>query len=231
MLFRHPLIDDVAAETVVVPLGLIASGKPARPLVAVNLLKHRALGLEAVVKGALLHRSAIEAVEVWKGNLMAQQVILPRLDVLPLFIGVRTKTPGIKGPHGNIRRAVHHPAGQLTGQARPPANADLGAAATPVVARFGDRADQGVAIWRMGNGSVHILLDAKFGKDGHAIQRVLQPGHHPVVVRLEQVVLGLPGAVVIPNHVRLGLLIDANQAAFLFHADVTRHPFVIADDR
>ena len=76
---------------------------------------------------------------------------------------------------------------------------------------------------------MHILFDTELGKNGHAIQRVLKPGHDAVVVGLEQKVLGFPGAVIVPHHVGVGFFIDADEAALLLHADITRDQLVVAD--
>jgi hypothetical protein len=126
---------------------------------------------------------------------------------------------------------MHHPARQFAGQARPPADADLGAAAAPVVLRARRRADQRIAVRRVADRAMHLALDAEFGEDRHAVHGVLQPRHDAVVIGLEQLVLGFPRAVIEPDGVRVGLLVDADQAGLLLHPDIARYLLVIADDR
>jgi hypothetical protein len=65
---------------------------------------------------------------------------------------------------------MHHPARQFAGQAGAPADADLRAAAAPVVAHARRRADQRVAIGRVADRAMHVALDAQLGKDRHAVQ-------------------------------------------------------------
>ena len=126
---------------------------------------------------------------------------------------------------------MHHPAGQLTGQARAPANADLGTAAAPVIGDTRCRTNQRVAVGWMRDGAMHFALDAQLGEDRHAVQRILEPRHDPVIIRLEQLVLGLPWAMVDPDGVRVFLLVDSDQAGFLFHPDVTGDKPVVPDHR
>ena len=52
-----------------------------------------------------------------------------------------------------------------------------------------------------------------------------------VVIGFEQLVLGLPRAVVFPDGVRVFLLVDADQPGFLFHPDIAGHQPVVADHR
>jgi hypothetical protein len=82
-------------------------------------------------------------------DFVAQAVILLGLHDLPFLGRVGPKAARIIVAHRDIRRAMHHPARQFAGQPRPPADADLRAAAAPVVAHARRRADQRVAIGRM----------------------------------------------------------------------------------
>ena len=162
---------------------------------------------------------------------MAQAVILLRLDHLPVLGGIVAETARIELAHRYVGGAMNHPAGQLAGQARAPADADLGAAAAPVIGDARRRTDQRVAVWRMRDRAMHLALDAQLGEDRHAVQRILEPRHDPVVIRLEQLVLGLPRAVVDPDGVRVFLLVDSDQAGFLFHPDVAGDELVVPDHR
>ena len=229
MLLTHALVNDIATKAVVIFLRLVTGGEPARAFVAIDLFKDCPLFLESLVERARFHRPAVQAIEVGEGDLVAEQVVFSRLDVLPLFVGVVAESARVKGAHRHIGRAMHHPAGQFTGQARTPANTNLRAAAAPVIAHTRCGANQRVAVRRVRNRAMHILPDAELGKYGHTIERVLKPGHDAVVVGLKQEVLGLPGAVIVPDHVGIGFFINTDQPALLLHADVTRDQFVVAN--
>ena len=80
---------------------------------------------------------------------------------------------------------MNHPAGQFTRQARAPTNTDLCAATTPVIAHTRCRADQRIAIRRMGNRAMNLTADAQLSKNRHPVQAFFKPGHDPVIVRGE----------------------------------------------
>jgi hypothetical protein len=88
------------------------------------------------------------------GDFVPQAVVFLWLHNSPIFGGIDAKPARVIVTHRDVRRAVHHPAGQFAGlfpgqfagQAGPPADADLGAAAAPVVAHARCRADQRMAI-------------------------------------------------------------------------------------
>ena len=134
VLLTHALVNDIATKAVVIFLRLVTGGEPARAFVAIDLFKDCPLFLESLVERARFHRPAVQAIEVGEGDLVAEQVVFSRLDVLPLFVGVVAESARVKGAHRHIGRAMHHPAGQFTGQARTPANANLRAAAAPIIA-------------------------------------------------------------------------------------------------
>ncbi|CAI8423007.1 MAG: Uncharacterised protein [Rhodospirillaceae bacterium] len=162
---------------------------------------------------------------------MAQAVVFLGFDHLPVLGGIIAKPARVEGPHLDVGGAVDHPAGQLAGQARPPADADLCPAAAPVVLRARDRADQWVAVRRVRDRAVDFALDPQFGQYRHPLHGVFQPRHDPVIVGLEQLVFSLPRAMVDPDRVRVGLLVNTNQAGFLFHADIARDLGIVAHHR
>ena len=219
-----------AAEAVVIALLHAVPGEPAGPFVAVDLLVDGALGLEAFVKRRGLHRSACQPVEMGKGDFVAQAVVLFRLHHLPLLRGVAAEAARVIVAHRDVGGPMHHPAREFAGQPRAPANADLGAAAAPVVPHPRCGADQRVAVGRMADGAMHFALDAKLREYGHAVQAFLQPGHDPVVIGVKQPVLVVPRAFVDPDRVGVGLFVDADEAALLFHPDVARDLLVVPDD-
>ena len=152
---------------------------------------------------------------------MAQTVIFFCFCHLPVLIGVAAEPARVKFAHGNISRTMDNPPRQLTAQPRTPANADLGAAATPVVSDPRCRPDQWITIGRMRDGTMHFPLDPQFGEDRHSVHGVFEPGHNAVIVSFEQFIFCFPWAVIFPDRVWVFLLINPDQPRFLFHADIT----------
>ena len=126
---------------------------------------------------------------------------------------------------------MNHPARELTRQTRTPANPNLRAATAPVVANTRRGTNQWIAIWRMGNSTVNIALNTQFGKDGHTIERIFEPRHDAIVIGFKEMILGFPGAVIIPNNIGVSLLIDTNKPRLLLHTDIARDQLVIANNR
>ena len=197
-----------------------ASREPSRPLEAEDFFEHGTFFPQQVVKRAWLDRPAGEAVEVREGDFVAQAIIFPGLDHLPWFFRVVSEAARIVLAHRDVGSTMHHPPGQLARQPRAPADADLGAAAAPVISDAGCRTDHGVAVRRMANGAVYLAGDAQFRKDRHPLHRILQPGHDAVIVRVEQFVLRFPGAMIFPDRVGILFFVDPDQAFLLFHADI-----------
>ena len=201
-------------------LGYAILRKPPWAFMAEHFFIYCAFRLQPVIKRAWLNWPPSQPVEMWERDFVTQAIIFLRLDHLPFFIGVIAKAARIKFTHRDIGRAMHHPPGQFAGQPGAPANADLGATTTPVIFHPWCRANQWVAIGWMRNSTMHFTLDAQFGKDRHAVQRIFQPWHDAVVVCLKQLILGFPGAMIFPHCVWIGLFIDSNQAGFLLHANI-----------
>ena len=129
---------------------------------------------------------------------------------------------------------MHHPAGQFAGQARPPADADLGAAAAPVIAVTpGAGPISGLPSGGWLIAPCTFALDAQFGEDRHAVHEAFfQPRHDPVVIGVEQFVFRLPRAMVFPDGVGVLLLVDADQAAISAPCGCSPRPsLVVADHR
>ena len=162
---------------------------------------------------------------------MPKAVIFFCLNDLPAFLRVISKPARIVVAHRDIGGPMHHPAGQFAGQPRPPADADLRPAAAPVIAHARRGADQRVAIWGMRNRAMHFAGDAKFGKDRHPVQAFLQPWHDPVVIGVEQPVFIVPRAMIVPDTVRVFLLVNPDQPALLLHPDIAADLAVVADHR
>ena len=142
---------------------------------------------------------------------MAQQVVLLRLVDAVIVVDARAETARIEAAHGYIRRAVHHPLRQVLAGARSPGDTNLRAAAAPEI--FQPRGtEQHVAVGRVRDRAVYHALDALVGQHRHAFQRVFQPRHDAIVIRLEQFVLGFPWSTVIPDRSRIGFLVDTDQA-------------------
>ena len=224
------VIDCGSIEGVVVFLRHALAGEPAGPFESVYLLMHRALGFQQVVKRGWLDRPTRKAVEMRKGNFVAQAVVLFGLHHLPIFRGIASETARIILAHRDIGRPAHHPSRQFARQAGPPADSDLRSAATPVVAHPRGRADQRIAVRRVAYGSVNLALNAKVNKDRHPVQTFLKVGHYAIVIGVEQPVLIVPRAMVAPNRVRVFFLVDADQPAILLHSDVAGDLPVVADD-
>ena len=164
-----------------------------------------------------------------EGDLVAQAVVLLRLDDAEVAAGVGAEAARVELPHVEVGRAVHDPARELPRQRRPPADADLDAAAAPVVLQARRRADQRVAVGGMAERAVDHALDAVLAEDRHPLQGLLQPGHDALAVGLEELALRVPGAVIVPDGVGVALLVDADQPRLLLHADVAGDA-VVADD-
>ncbi len=162
-----------------------------------------------------------------KRNFVAQAIVFLGLHHLPVLGRIGTEAPGIEFTHGYVRRAMHHPACQFARQPRAPTDADLCAAATPIVPGTGRRPDHRVAVGRMADRAMHDALDPQFSQNGHPAQSIFQPWHHAFVIGLEQLVLRLPRAMVFPDRVRIFFLVDADQAGFLLHPDITGNKTVI----
>ena len=77
---------------------------------------------------------------------------------------------------------------------------------------------------------MHLPRDAELGKHRHPVKGVGKPGHDAVKVGVEQFVLGVPGAMVVPDGIRVLLFVDPDEAPFLFHADVARDQPVVANN-
>ena len=225
------VMHHIAREGIVILLRHIARCKPARALKAIDLFMHRALGFQHLMQGRWFDRPPGQTVEMRKRNLMTQAVIFLCLDHLPLFRRIGPKAARIKLPHGDIRRPMHHPTRQFPGQARPPADPDLCATATPVILRPRCRTNQRVAIGRVRDRAMHLARDAKLCENRHSVQAFLQPRHDPVVIRIKEPVLIIPGAFIVPDRVRVRFLINPDQPAFLFHTDIAGHFAVIPDHR
>ena len=166
-----------------------------------------------------------------KRDLVAKAIILLGLDHLPLLGGIGSEAARIELAHRNIGSAMHHPARQFAGQAGPPANADLGTAAAPVIFRVRHRTDQRIAVGRVGDRTMYFAFDAQFGEYGHALHRIFEPWHDPVVISFKQFVLGFPRASIEPDSVGVGFFVDTDQARLLLHPDVAGNVFVVADHR
>ena len=74
-----------------------------------------------------------------------------------------------------------------------------------------------------------IAFDTELCKDRHSIERVFKPRHDAVVISFEQVVLGFPGTVVVPNDIGVRLFVDTNKTGLLLHADIARNQFIVTD--
>ena len=61
---------------------------------------------------------------------------------------------------------------------------------------------------------------AKVDQNRLPIQHVFQPRHEAVVVGREKFILGLSWTVIPPDRIGALFIIDVDQPAFLFHADV-----------
>ena len=183
------------------------------------------------MQGGGFDRAASQTVEVRKRDFVAQAVILLCLHDLPVFLGIAAKAARIILAHRNIRSAMHHPARQFLRQAGTPANANLCPATAPEIAHAGCRANQRVTIRGMADRPMHLALNAKFRKDRHTVQAFFQIGHDPVVSCVKQPVFVVPWAVVMPDRVRVLFLVNPDQPAFLFHADIARYFLVVADHR
>ena len=192
-LFADDVMHDISPEGVVIDRRRAASGEPSGPFMPVDLLEDSALGLQALIERARLDRPAGQAVEVGEGNFVAKAVVFLRFDDLPVLGGIAAEAARIEFAHGDVGRTMDHPAGELAGQARPPADADLRPATAPVVLHPGSGPHQRVAVGRMGDGAMDLALDAEFGKNRHALHGGFEPGHDAVVVGIEQLVLRLPG--------------------------------------
>ena len=99
-----------------------------------------------------------------------------------------------------------------------------------IIGDAGGRADQRISIGQMGNGTMHLALDAEFGKNRHAVQGIVQLGHDPFIVGVKQFVLGFPRAMIFPDSIGIFLLINADQVGFLLHADIAGDQLVIVDN-
>ena len=227
-LFGDDVVHDVAPERIVVARGRAAAGEPARPFVTVHFLEHGARLLRPPVERRGLDGPSLQPVEVREGDLVAQAVVFPGLDHLPVPVGIGAEPPGIVFAHGNVGRAMDDPARQFARQPRSPADADLRSAAAPVVPHSRRRPDQRVAVGRMGNGAMDGAPDTEIAQHRHAFHGVGKPWHDPLVVRGEELVLRLPGTVVDPDGVRVLLLVDADETGFLLHPDIAGHEAVVA---
>ncbi len=197
----------------------------------VDLLIDCTFGLQPLIQRAGFDRTPVKTVQMRERDFMAQAIVFPGLHHLPVLGGIAAKAARIVLAHRDIGCAMHHPAGQFTGQAGPPANADLGAAAAPVVSDTWRRSDQRIAVGRMRDRTMHFALDAKVGKDRHASKCIFQIWHDAIIICFKQFVLGFPRAMIFPDRVGIFLLIDTDQTGLLFHANVAGYQPVIADHR
>ena len=111
----HDIVHGVSRKRILVFLGDAVPCKPAWPFVPIDFFEHRSLGFQAIIERARLYRSAGKPVEMRERNFVPKAIIFLGFDDLPFLGGVDAKPPGVVFPHGNIGRAMHHPAGQFPG--------------------------------------------------------------------------------------------------------------------
>ena len=170
-------------------------------------------------------------VQVGKGNLVAQQVVLVGLGPVVARGGELSEAGGIEGAQVDGGGAPNHPGGELASGARTPGDAHLHPGAVPVVGESRRRAEQHVAVGGMGDRPVDLLDDAGIREDRYPLEGRLEPRRHPVVLGGEQVMVRLPGSAGLPHRARVRLLVDADQPGPPLHPDVSRHVGVLAQDR
>ena len=210
------------------------SREPFGPLPAVDLREHRSLAVQAPVQGCGAVGAPGRPFQAGQRCLVAVLVVLGSLRAaVGDHIGtVDVAQPaGVVGPNADAGGAVHHPAGQLPAQARPVGDPYLHAGHLPEVGQP-RRAQQGLAVGRVGDRAADHLLDSQRLEHRHPLEGPGQPQAHPVEVGVEQRVLQRPvrPVGVVPDRLGAGLFVDADQARLLLLAQVPRH-VVVAHDR
>ena len=83
-------------------LGDAVTGEPAWTLMPVDLFKHGAGILQPIIERARFNRPSGKAVEMRKGDLVAQAVILLGLDHLPVLGGIVAEAARIELAHRDV---------------------------------------------------------------------------------------------------------------------------------
>ena len=107
---RQHIVNFVPFERIIITLLYALPRKPTRAFKPINLLMHSALGFQCLIKWRRFNGTAFKPIEMWKWNLMPQFIVLMRFYDLPFLVRISTKPARIIIAHGDVGRAMHHPA-------------------------------------------------------------------------------------------------------------------------
>ena len=212
----HGLEVVGAAEApLVAPLRALRR-EPVGPLPAVALAPDRAVGREPLVAGAGLRRARRRALLVRVMDDEDVGVGLLVLDRGVVLVGIGTEAAGVDRQHVDGGLAVCDPARELPAGAARSGDAEAEALGQPEVGEAIGRADEGVAVRRVGDRAVDAVLDPSAAEHRHPVDRGLDMGLQAVHIRRQQLLAkALRHAVHRPGR-RILLVGPEDQALALF---------------
>ena len=204
-----------AAERPVVFLRRSLGREPVGALPAEFLPEHGAKRLQPVIAGRGAERPRGAALLV---RIVDDEDVLVRLLVLRLevgFGGVAAIAARVDAKHVDGRLALDNPFGKLPAGAAGGGDAETVALAEPEIRQVPGRADDRIAVRRIGDGAVIDLLHPGFAESGNAVHGGFDMRLQTLQILLEQLIFGIGARPVDIACRRAGLVGAENQPAGL----------------